>query len=39
MMKTIALASHNPVKIQATLNAFRRMFPGEQFEVESLTVS
>jgi len=38
-MKTIALASHNPVKIQATLNAFRRMFPGEQFEVESLTVS
>ena len=38
-MKTIALASHNPVKIQATLNAFRRMFPGERFEVEGLTVS
>ena len=38
-MKIIALASHNPVKIQATLNAFRRMFPGERFEVESLTVS
>ena len=38
-MKTIALASSNPVKIQATLNAFRRMFPGERFEVEGLTVS
>lgn len=38
-MKTIALASHNPVKIQATLNAFRRMFPGERFEIASLTVS
>jgi len=38
-MKTIALASHNPVKIQATLNAFRRMFPGERFQIEGLTVS
>jgi len=38
-MKTIALASSNPVKIRATLGAFGRMFPGERFEVESLTVS
>lgn len=30
-MKTIALASHNPVKAQATLTGFRRMFPAEQF--------
>ena len=38
-MKTIALASHNPVKIQATLNAFQRMFPGEHFEIDGLSVS
>ena len=37
-MKMIALASHNPVKIQATLNGFRRMFPGEKFVVEPVSV-
>ena len=37
-MKMIALASHNPVKIQATLNGFRRMFPGEEFVVEPVSV-
>ncbi len=36
-MKTIALASLNPVKIQATLRAFQSMFPGEHFQVKSLT--
>ncbi len=30
-MKTIALASHNPVKAQATLTGFQRMLPAEQF--------
>ena len=30
-MKIIALASHNPVKAQAALAGFQRMFPGEQF--------
>jgi inosine/xanthosine triphosphatase len=30
-VKTIALASHNPVKAQATLTGFQRMFPAEQF--------
>jgi len=37
-MKTIALASSNPVKIRATLNGFRRMFPQEEFQVEGLVV-
>jgi inosine/xanthosine triphosphatase len=33
-VKTIALASHNPVKVQAALNGFQRMFPGEQFTLQ-----
>jgi inosine/xanthosine triphosphatase len=37
-MEIIVIASKNPVKIQATLNGFRRMFPGEVFEVKSLSV-
>jgi len=32
-MKTIVIASHNPVKIQAVLSGFRRMFPEETFKV------
>jgi len=36
-MKTIAVASKNPVKIQATLNGFQRMFPLEIFEVEMVS--
>jgi len=35
-MKTIALASHNPVKAQATLTGFERMFPDEQFTLTML---
>ena len=30
-MPQIIIASRNPVKIQATINAFQRMFPGENF--------
>mgnify|MGYP001043018833 CR=1 FL=1 len=36
-MKTIALASHNPVKAQAALTGFQRMFPDEQFGLEMTT--
>ncbi len=37
-MKKITIASHNPVKIQATLNGFKRMFPQEEFLIEQLSV-
>lgn len=37
-MKKIIIASKNPVKINATLNGFQKMFPGEQFEIESIIV-
>jgi len=37
MMKKIIVASHNPVKLQATLEGFMKMFPGEKFEVEGLS--
>jgi len=37
-MKTIVIASHNPVKIQAALNGFRRMFPQEEFTSFSVEV-
>jgi inosine/xanthosine triphosphatase len=36
---TVILASDNPVKIQATLNGFQRMFPGDEFHVETVSVS
>ena len=36
-LRTIYIASHNPVKVRATLNGFQRMFPGETFDVELLT--
>ena len=32
-MKTIIIASSNPVKARAALNGFRRMFPAEPFEI------
>lgn len=32
-MKTIHIASINPVKVQAAVEGFRQMFPGEVFEV------
>ncbi len=34
-MKKIFVASNNPVKIEATLSGFQKMFPDEQFKVES----
>jgi inosine/xanthosine triphosphatase len=38
-MKTIVIASKNPVKIQATLNGFQRMFPSEIYQVEMVSVT
>jgi inosine/xanthosine triphosphatase len=37
-MKTILVASNNPVKIQAALNGFQKMFPGEPFEIQGMSV-
>ena len=37
-MALIALASHNPVKAQAALNGFQRMFPGKQFTLQMVAV-
>lgn len=36
-MKTIIVASTNPVKAQAALNGFRRMFPAETFAIASIS--
>lgn len=36
--KTIVVASHNPVKIQAVVNGFQRMFPGQEFIVQKIVV-
>ena len=38
-MKTICVASKNPVKIKAVKNAFTRMFPGQIFKLESVDVT
>jgi inosine/xanthosine triphosphatase len=38
-MKKIVIASKNPVKINATLSGFQKMFPGETFEIVSVSVS
>ena len=38
-MKKIVIASKNPVKINATLSGFQKMFPNEQFEIEGVSVS
>jgi inosine/xanthosine triphosphatase len=38
-MKTIAVASANQPKIEATKQAFQKMFPAEDFEVRSVSVS
>ena len=35
----IVIASKNPVKINATLNGFKKMFPEATFEVEGISVS
>ncbi len=37
-MKTIALASRNSAKIEATRRAFRKVIPNQDFSVESLEV-
>lgn len=37
-MKKIVIASKNPVKINATLNGFQKMFPKETFEIEGVSV-
>lgn len=37
-MKTIVLASNNPVKIEAALSGFRKMFPAEEFSLRSVSV-
>ncbi|MDY6867609.1 MAG: inosine/xanthosine triphosphatase [Chloroflexota bacterium] len=38
-MKKIIIASHNPVKAQAVLNGFERMFPEEKFTIRQGSVS
>jgi inosine/xanthosine triphosphatase len=37
-MKTIVVASTNPVKARAALQGFEKMFPGEQFVVQTVSV-
>jgi len=37
-MKRIVVASQNPVKLEAVLNGFCRMFPDEEFTVEPVSV-
>lgn len=38
-MKTIVVASVNPVKAQAAANGFARLFPDEPFQVETVEVA
>ena len=38
-MKKIIIASKNPVKINATLNGFQKMFPNETFEISGVSVT
>lgn len=38
-MKKIIIASKNPVKTNATLSGFQKMFPSETFEIISVSVS
>ena len=37
-MPTIIVASQNPVKINATLTSFQKMFPDEAFDAEGISV-
>lgn len=37
-MKKIVIASKNPVKINATLSGFQKMFPDEKFEISEISV-
>lgn len=36
-MKKIVIASKNPIKINATLSGFQKMFPNEEFEIEEIS--
>lgn len=38
-MKVIAVASENPVKVEATRGAFDRMFPEQKFELRPIAVA
>lgn len=38
MAKLITVASRNPVKLQAALQGFRRMFPDETFDVQGVEI-
>lgn len=38
-MKKIAVASKNPVKVNATKEAFEKLFPGEEFVIEGVAVA
>lgn len=38
MPKQIVVASTNPVKLLAVLNGFQRMFPGDEFEIQGVSV-
>ena len=38
-MKTIVIASSNPVKAKATLAGFSRMFPAERFSIQEINAS
>jgi inosine/xanthosine triphosphatase len=37
-MKNIVVASKNPIKLEAVLEGFQRLFPNEQFQIESKAV-
>lgn len=37
-MKTLIVASHNPVKMRAVALAFQAMFPEEKFEIKTVSV-
>lgn len=37
-MKNIVVASLNPVKIQAVLRGFQKVFPGQEFRIEPVSV-
>lgn len=38
-VKKIVVASHNPVKIKATLDGFHLMFPRQKFQIQSISAS
>ena len=38
-MKTIAVASHNPVKLQAVRSGFERMFPEQAFTLQPISAA